>query len=98
MLSGAVVLKPKQAASWTGQLANLATSAAPERVIDPESDGAGREQRGFRALGERNVLQVEAGSTACDTFPRAAVKTAGLINSRALEAVIWQRCNPCRQP
>lgn len=93
MLSGAVVLKPKQAASWTGQLANLATSAAPERVIDPESDGAGREQRGFRALGERNVLQVEAGSTACD-----AVKTAGLINSRALEAVIWQRCNPCRQP
>lgn len=36
------------------------------------------------ALAERNVLQVGAGSTARDTFPRA-----GLIHSCALQAVIW---------
>lgn len=40
----------------------------------------------------------ETGSIACDTHPRAIMKTAGLINSCALEAVIWQLCNPCRQP
>lgn len=49
-------------------------------------------------LVERDVLQAEAGSTACDVHPRAIMKTAGLINSCALEAVIWQFCNPCRQP
>lgn len=51
----------------------------------------------FLVLVEKNVLQAEVGSVACDTHPRAVMKTAAVINSCALEAVIWQLCNPCRQ-
>lgn len=59
---------------------------------------AGSSTARFIVLPERKVLQAEAGSIACDVRPRAIMKTAGLINSCALEAVIWQLCNPCRQP